>query len=200
MTAETSAMQMEADLTEKPGNDPILLAAIRAVRNGDSQAFENIMTATERRVALLSWRILGDAEEVKDAMQETFLRVYRHLGRFDESRDFMAWLFRIAVNVCRDHLRRRRKRTLFFFDLAEAEAVASSENVGGRFEAKEELEELTRAVDALPEKERLALILREVEELPTDEVARILGCRPVTVRVQISSARAKLRRLLERWR
>jgi RNA polymerase sigma-70 factor (ECF subfamily) len=200
MTAETTAMQIEAGLREKPVNDPILLAAIRAVRNGDSRAFEHIMTATERRVALLSWRILGDAEEVKDALQETFLRVYRHLGRFDESRDFMAWLFRIAVNVCRDRLRRRRKRSLVFTDLAGAEAVASSEDGHRTVAAKQELEHLTRAIDSLPEKERLALILRDVEELPTDEVARILGTRPVTVRVQISSARAKLRKLMESWR
>jgi RNA polymerase sigma-70 factor (ECF subfamily) len=202
MTADTTAMKMEADLRE-PGNDPILLAAIRAVQHGDSRAFEHIMTATERRVALLSWRILGDAEEVKDAMQETFLRVYRHLGTFDERRDFMGWLFRIAVNVCRDRLARSRKRTRVFTNLDESEsiaAIAGSDDVHASLAAKQELEQLTRAVDTLPEKERLALILRDVEQLPTEQVAQILGSRPSTVRVQIHSARAKLRKLMEPWR
>jgi RNA polymerase sigma-70 factor (ECF subfamily) len=199
MTADTTAMKMGADLREQ-SNDPILLAAIRAVQSGDSQAFEQIMIATERRVAHLSWRILGDAEEVKDAMQETFLRVYRHLGSFDERRDFMGWLFRIAVNVCRDRLARSRKRTRVFTDLDEGEAVATSEDVHASVAAKQELEQLTRAVDTLPEKERLALILRDVEQLSTDEVAQILGSRPATVRVQIHSARTKLRKLMERWR
>jgi RNA polymerase sigma-70 factor (ECF subfamily) len=197
MSADTTAMQMEADLRETPATDPVLLAAIRAVQNGDSRAFEHIMTATERRVALLSWRILGDAEEVKDAVQETFLRVYRHLLRFDEGRDFMGWLFRITVNVCRDRLAGSRKRRRVFAQLDEGQAVAASEDLHAAVAAKQELERLTRAVDALPEKERLALILRDVEELSTDEVARILGSRPGTVRVQIHSARAKLRKWME---
>ena len=197
MTAETT-VTMQADLREKTqANDPILLAAIRAVQGGDSRAFEQIMIATERRVALLCWRILGDADEAKDAMQEIFLRVFRHLGRFDERRDFMGWLFRITVNVCRDH---RKKRKQIFVGLEEADAVACPDDADARIAAKEELALLTRAVDTLPEKERLALILRDVEEIPTEEVARILGSRPSTVRVQIHSARNKIRKFMERWR
>ncbi len=189
---------MRADLRETTTNDPVLLAAIRTVKAGDSRAFEQIMIATERRVALLCWRILGDADEVKDAMQEVFLRVFRHLGRFDERRDFMGWLFRITVNVCRDHVSRRRKRTAVFTELDDQ--IADSENLDERIAAKQELALLSRAVDSLPEKERLALILRDIEEIPTEQVAEILGSRPATVRVQISSARAKIRKLMERWR
>src|SRR3989440_12710856 len=116
------------------------------------------MIATERRVATLAWRILGDAEEVKEALQETFLRLFRHLGRYDESRDFFAWLYRIAVNVCRD-LDKRRRRT--FFGFLEQTAPPPT---GLRID-------LARAIDALPPKERMAVILHDVEELPTDEVA-----------------------------
>jgi RNA polymerase sigma factor (sigma-70 family) len=151
-------------------------------------------------VALLSWRILGDAEEVKDAVQETFLRVFRHLAQYDERRDFMGWLFRITVNVCRDRLSRSRKRTSVFTTLEDADTVAASCDLDGALDARHELARLTRAIDSLPEKERLALILRDVEELPTEEVAEILGSRPSTIRVQIHSARAKLRRLMERSR
>jgi RNA polymerase sigma-70 factor (ECF subfamily) len=194
----STTLTMQADLRETTANDPILLAAIRTVKGGDSRAFEQIMIATERRVALLCWRILGDADEVKDAMQEVFLRVFRHLGRFDERRDFMGWLFRITVNVCRDHVSRRRKRTAVFTELDEA--IQDSDNLDDRIAAQQELALLSRAVDSLPEKERLALILRDVEEIPTEQVAQILGSRPATVRVQISSARAKIRKLMERWR
>ncbi len=194
----STTLTMRADLRETTTNDPVLLAAIRTVKAGDSRAFEQIMIATERRVALLCWRILGDADEVKDAMQEVFLRVFRHLGRFDERRDFMGWLFRITVNVCRDHVSRRRKRTAVFTELDDQ--IADSENLDERIAAKQELALLSRAVDSLPEKERLALILRDIEEIPTEQVAEILGSRPATVRVQISSARAKIRKLMERWR
>lgn len=144
------------------------------------------MMATERRVATLAWRILGDAEEVKEALQETFLRLYRHLGTYDERQDFTGWLYRIAVNVCRDLDRRRRRRT--FFGLFREE-TAPPPPAGLRID-------LARAIDALPPKERLAILLRDVEELSTEEVAEILGNSPATVRVQISKAREKLRRWL----
>src|SRR5258707_12648827 len=111
-------MTAEALLTHEVGpatsaTDPALLAVIRAARDGDERAFEEIMLASERRVSLLAWRILGDAEEVKEATQETFLRVFQHLRRFDDKLDFFGWLFRIAVNVCRDIEKRRRRRWIF---------------------------------------------------------------------------------------
>src|SRR5947209_20410370 len=113
MTAEALLTDGVEAATRTSATSPSLLATIRAARDGDEQAFEEIMLASERRVALLAWRILGDAEEVKEATQETFLRVFRHLRRFDETLDFFGWLFRIAVNVCRDIDKRRRRRWIF---------------------------------------------------------------------------------------
>jgi len=178
-------MSEVAALIDEPEPQSILLANIRAAQGGDHQAFENVMIATERRVATLAWRILGDAEEVKEALQETFLRVFRHLGRYDERYDFAGWLYRIAVNVCRDLEKRRRRRTFF----GRLEEPAPPPPSGLRID-------LARAIDSLPPKERLAIILRDVEELSTEEVAAILGNSPATVRVQISKAREKLRRWL----
>ena len=176
---------------------PALLAAIRLARNGDERAFEEIMLASQHRVALLSWRILGDAEEVKEATQETFLRVFRHLHSYDEHQNFFGWLFRVAVNVCRDLEKKRRRRWIFApFDAA-LTVASSARSADADLAARNEVALLTQAIDALPPKERLAIILRDVEELPTDEVAAILGSTPATVRVQISKARAKLRIWIE---
>ena len=173
-----------------------LLANIRAARSGDSHAFEQIMLATERRIASLAWHILGDAEEVKEALQETFLRVYRHLGSYDERREFFGWLYRIAVNVCRD-LDSRRRRWRFFLPI---EHAAEAQVAEVDFVRKDDVARLMRAIDTLPQKERFAIILRDIEELPTEEVASILGSSPATVRVQISNARAKIRKLMESGR
>ena len=170
-----------------------LVASIRAARDGDSRAFEEIMLATERRVASLAWHILGDAEEVKEALQETFLRVFRHLRGYDESRDFFGWLYRIAVNVCRD-LDSRRRRRWFFVPLEHAAGAHVAEE---DFVKKDDVARLMRAIDTLPQKERFAIILRDIEEMPTEEVAAILGSSPATVRVQISNARAKIRKIME---
>ena len=195
-----AARPRDTETARPQGTAPALLALIRAARDGDERAFEEIMLASERRVALLSWRILGDAEEVKEATQETFLRVFRHLRRFDERLDFFGWLFRIAVNVCRDIEKRRRRRWIFA-PADEGLSVASDARAADDVLAsRDDAALLTRAIDALPARERLAVILREVQELTTEEVANILGTSPATVRVQVRNARTKLRVWIEAWR
>ncbi|HJW95130.1 MAG TPA: sigma-70 family RNA polymerase sigma factor [Thermoanaerobaculia bacterium] len=173
-----------------------LLDSIRAARSGDSRAFETIMRATERRVASLAWRLLGDAEDVKEALQETFLRVYRFLGKYDEQRDFFGWLYRITVNVCRD-LESRRRFWRFFLPIQHACDVEAPQE---DFARKDDVARLRRAIETLPQKERFAIILRDLEELPTERVAEILGSSPATVRVQISKARIKIRKFMESGR
>ena len=194
-------MTAEAIVTEtESSTDSAFLVTIRAAKAGDERAFEEIMLATERRVAMLAWRITGDAEETKEAVQETFLRLFRHLRRYDERQDFSGWLFRIAVNVCRDLQKRRRRRGIFgpIDDAYELPSrAAAADDV---LAAQGEVALLRRAIDTLPPKEKLALVLRDVEELTTDEVAAILGSRPATVRVQISKARIKVREWIDAWR
>lgn len=179
---------------------PALLARIEAARNGDSAAFEEIMVLTEQRVAQIAWRILGDAEDVKDALQETFLRFFRHLRRYDESQDLMGWLTRIAVNASLDVRRRRRK--LGIFDPLESAGPVADPTPGADDDLihRGELALLRRAIDTLPPKQRLAVLLRDIEGLPTSEVAAALSSSAATVRVHLSRARLRIRHLLEAWR
>lgn len=173
---------------------------VRAARAGEAGAFEEIMMLTERRVAQIAWSVLGDADQVKDAVQETFLRLYRHLHRYDPSKNFYGWLTRITTNVCRDLLR-RRGRLGIFEPLAEGSPAPSGEVAADvALIRRDELALLRRAIDTLPPKERLAVLLRDLEGMRTDEVAEALGSSVSTVRVQISRARVKLRVFIERWR
>ncbi|MGZ8850398.1 MAG: RNA polymerase sigma factor [Thermoanaerobaculia bacterium] len=190
---------MTAQPVETREDQSRLLAAIRAAKAGDTSAFEEIMYATERRVAQLCWRILGDAEDVKDAVQETFLRVFRFLDQYHEDRDFFGWLFRITVNVSRDTERRRRRWRLFG-PMNGVEPIAKVALADDALSAGDDLALLTRAIDALPRKQRLAILLRDVQEMPTEEVAEILGTKTTTLRVTISKARAKLRQWMEEHR
>lgn len=174
---------------------------IRAAKAGDGAAFEEIMQMTERRVAQIAWAVLGDAEEVKDAVQETFLRFFRHLGRFDESKDLLGWLARITINVCRDALRRRKSRVRLFEPIDETfDAPSGERGADDDLIRRGDLALLGRAIETLPPKERMAVLLRDVEGLPTGEVANVLNSTESTVRVQLSRARAKIRNLVTSWR
>lgn len=195
MTADAVMTHEGAALETMSG----LLQTIRAARDGDRAAFEEIMVLTERRVAQIAWRILGDAEEVKEAVQETFLRLFRHFGRYDEKQDLQAWLSRITVNVCLDALR-RQKRERMFEPLDETHSGASNERPADvDLMHRDDLALLRRAIEALPARERMAVLLRDVEGLSTVEVAAALGNSMATVRVQLCRARVKLRRFIQSW-
>lgn len=174
-----------------------LARLIARAQSGDATAFDEIMVQHERRVVAIAWRMLGNREEARDAAQETFLRVYRHLHKFDLERDFAGWLYRITVNVCRDHMRRRGRMTSI--DESEAaELIASDTDIEAGALRSQQRALVVRALSTLSQKERAALVLRDLEGLATEEVARILGSTPTTVRSQISTARAKIKNFRDR--
>jgi RNA polymerase sigma-70 factor (ECF subfamily) len=181
-------------------DDPVVGLILRA-QSGDHAAFDQIIVSHQQRVIALAWRMLGNPEDARDAAQETFLRVYKHLNRFDPAQEFSAWLYRIAVNVCRDLARKRRGNQSSLEAEIEAGKIAepiSPHNTEAAALIAQEQAILRRALATLPEKERAAIVLRDLEGLPTEEVARILGSSPTTVRSQISSARVKIKAFRER--
>jgi RNA polymerase sigma-70 factor (ECF subfamily) len=176
------------------------LLIVRA-KAGDKTAFDQIIISHQRRVISLAWRLLGNQEDARDAAQETFLRVYKSFGRFDPAQDFNGWLYRIAVNVCRDLARKRRGDHFSLEAGVESGVIAepvSPHNTESAALLAQEQDILRRALGTLPEKERAAIVLRDLEGLETEEVARILGSSPTTVRSQISAARAKIKAFRER--
>ena len=173
---------------------------------GDRAAFEQIMICSERRVVRMAWRILGDEADARDAAQEVFMRLYKHLHRFKQEQDFDAWLYRITINVCRDTWRKRRKPggSAGWTSLETAreqgslETLASSDDAEAATLLTQKREMIRRALETLPEKERVAIVLRDLEGFTTEEVARLLGTRPATVRSQISTARQKIKLYCDR--
>jgi len=172
-------------------------------KSGDVAAFEQIFDRYQRKVLLTAWRILGNREDARDAAQEVFLRVYKYLGRFRSDQDFAAWLYRIIVNVCRDHARKRGRRDQFTSYEAEHrqgsfDSIASSEDVEASLLRSQQQTMIAKALDSLSVKERAAIVLRDLEGLTTEEVARALGSSQATVRSQISTARAKIKKFKDR--
>jgi RNA polymerase sigma-70 factor (ECF subfamily) len=170
---------------------------------GDAAAFDQIIINHQQRVIALAWRLLGNQDDARDAAQESFLRVYKHLAKFDPTQDFSGWLYRIVVNVSRDIRRKRRRLNQTSFE-AEFETGSpiepvSPHNTEAAAMLSEEQDLIARALSTLTVKERAAIVLRDLEGLSTQEVARILGSRPTTVRSQICSARSKIRAFREQW-
>lgn len=193
MCPATEAVLMEGELSSLPdapvsGPDQ----AIRRLRAGDREAFADLMGLTEARVLALAWRILGDRHLAEDAAQETYLRAFRSLDHFRLGEPFEAWLIRIAVNVCRDLSRKRGQQPVALASLDGLEAGATAPGAEEAVLLDQRRALVRQALATLPQGERVALVLRDLEGLTSEEAARILGLRPATVRSQVASARAKV--------
>ena len=182
-----------------------LLRLIERAAAGDTAAFEQIMILSQQRVMSMTWRMLGNEADARDASQEVFLRVYKYLRRFKQDQDFFAWLYTITVNVCRDISKKRRRQADRFtsLDTAAGEGAyavpAEQENAEEAVIHTQERELITRAMATLPDKERASIVLRDIEGLPTDEVACIMKSSASTVRSQISSGRKKIKSYCEQY-
>ena len=166
---------------------------------GDPDAFREIVLCYDRRVLTLARRLLGNPDDAEEAAQEAFLRAWRFMHRVDASRGLEPWLVRLTVNVCRTFASRRGRHESRSVELTENDGrseTAASPEAG--IEADERRATLWSALDALAPRERAALVLRDLEGYSTSEAAAILRTSESTVRSQISRARLRLRKALQR--
>jgi RNA polymerase sigma-70 factor (ECF subfamily) len=203
--AEIALMTEGLRLNETSGRaaDSTFSTIVERAKQGDASAFEQIIDCYQRKVMTTSWRMLGNQEDACDAVQEVFLRAYRYLGGFNLDEDFGGWLYRIIVNVCRDHARKRGSRHRFASFEGEREAgtfesLASDEDVEANAIRSQQRALIAEALETLSAKERAAIVLRDLEGLSTEEVARVLGSSQSTVRSQISAARTKIKHYRDR--
>jgi RNA polymerase sigma-70 factor (ECF subfamily) len=185
-------------MSRKDGEaEPIAEIVARAI-TGDRAAFEDIVMLHERRVLTLAYRLLGTKEDAQDAAQDVFLRAFKYLRRFDASKPLEPWLVRMTVNVCRGAGRKRLKQRGLFTQKEGASYVDPSKNPHAQLYAEEQKRLLYAALADLGDKERAAVVLRDIEGFTTLEVAEILGSAEATVRSQISVARLKIRKAIGR--
>ncbi len=163
---------------------------------GDRAAFEQILLVHEKQVLGTALRMMGRMEDAQDAAQEVFLRLFRNLKKFRAADELRPWLYRVTMNVCHDLRRRNFRQPSPWPEGLDPSAAAP--NPESAFDASQRRSRMESALAELPEKERAALVLREIEGLSTREVAEILNSSEATVRSQICSARVKLRAAMER--
>jgi RNA polymerase sigma-70 factor, ECF subfamily len=178
---------------------------ISRLRARDLTAFEELVAQFERPVYSLCFRLLGDAEEARDAAQETFLKVYRGLSGFRGEAGLKTWIYRIAINQAMNQKRwwrRRHRDETISLDITRGQSDTTIGNMlPGRASSPEALaisgereRFIMRALDEIKQEYRIALILREIEELSYEEIAQTLGISIGTVKSRIARGREELRR------
>lgn len=165
---------------------------------GQTQAYNVLVQRYQRQVYNLAYRMVGSAEDAGDMVQETFLRAYGALSSFRQDASFLTWLYKIASNLCIDHLRSRRSKGALSLDMeleegrepAASDRVYDPEDTAIRGAVSEVVQ---RAVMNLPEKYRVVVVMRHLQGLSVEEIAEQLNLPSGTVKTHLFRARDMLR-------
>lgn len=179
------------------------VSLIKEAQAGDVSAYNTLVLHYQNAVYNVAYRIIGEPAAAEDATQEAFISAYKALGRF-RGGNFKAWLMRIVTNACYDELRRRKRRPQSSLDeiteTNESTPLMISENSPGPEEHQNRVElvqAVERCLQDLPEDQRTAAILRDVEGYDYNEIAEIMSSSLGTVKSRLSRARARLRDCLQ---
>jgi RNA polymerase sigma-70 factor (ECF subfamily) len=172
------------------------LALIQRCREGDLGAFEEVYRTHAGRLYSVAVRLLGNAADAEDLLQDIFLAAHRKLDTFRGESSLGTWLYRLATNLCLDHLRSRTGRSNQITDSLEDETGLFDRASAGLADQTVTKMDLERALARLPEGCRAAFVLHDVEGLEHREVGEILGIAEGTSKSQVHKARLKLRSLL----
>lgn len=185
------------DFSENKSNDPASVededyTLIRKFIDGEETAFGSLVVKHKEKVRNLVYLTLGDTEFIDDISQDVFINVYHKLKEFRFESKFTTWLYRITINKCRDYLRKKRVRSIFVPIKDDGPEFS-----GGTHSENPDIPRLVRsAIDKLPEKLRVPLILRDIDGLSYNEIAEKLECEVGTVKSRIFRARESLKLIL----
>jgi RNA polymerase sigma-70 factor (ECF subfamily) len=178
---------------------------IACIRNGDRTAFRKLVTMYQQPAYRLSFRILGNEEEARDALQECFIKVWQKIGSFDTSREFVPWMYRILANTSLDRLRTIKRQPTIPIELVSQKLEAMQQADPATQADNQELAILIKGIAGmLPEKQKLVFILRDLEGMPSADVELIADLTEDSVKSNLYHARKKVRerllRILEKER
>ncbi|HEY9758582.1 MAG TPA: sigma-70 family RNA polymerase sigma factor [Oculatellaceae cyanobacterium] len=172
--------------------------------------FKTLIRRYQNRIYSASYRILGNAEEAEEIVQDTFVKVHQNLDKFKEHANFSSWLFRISHNLCMDMMRAKQRKNIFHlisFDPQASEDENVSFRVGDlpdetpnpaqQLDSEEQERMIAESITKLPDFQRTVLVLHDLEGFSYQEIAEITGASIGTVRSRLHYGRVKLRELLE---
>jgi RNA polymerase sigma-70 factor (ECF subfamily) len=206
---EVAAKMGNLELTQDaPASDNSL---VRDFISGDDMAFAQLVARYKDSLTNYLSMMIGDYDTAVDLSQEAFLRVYRNINRYSNLYQFSTWIYRIATNLAIDEIRYRKRRGRVFYKNVLGNRK-SAEKSGHEFEVtdirrgprdeilrKESGRILGDAIRSLPGKYRTAFIMKEVEKLPYETIAKVLNCSAGTIKSRLHRARELLQRKLEHY-
>ncbi len=178
---------------------------VQSFLDGDERAFGELVRRYDGRLLNFVYRTIGDRERAQDLVQETFVRVYRHLHRFDQSKKFSTWVYTIAGNLAKNELRNRSRNPLILVqtirknwdaDHRPLEWEDSSYKPDDLYRKRHLRALVEQVVAKLPEHHRIVFVLRELEGKTYEEIANITGCNLGTVKSRLNRARNNFARLI----
>ncbi len=188
-------MGMSLDLAEQ--------LLIEKAKNGDESSFESLILRCQNKAYSLAFRYLKNEEDAMDVLQESFLKIYRHIGSFKGESRFDTWVYRIVVNTCHDYLRKNSDRKVvdsIYKSEDEKETILEIPDESAMpeavFDQKEKTNHLLRCMEQLPQEQKEILILRDIHGFSYDEISAMLKCSMGTVKSRISRSRLHLKDIL----
>ncbi len=177
-------------------------ATITLAQNGNSKAFENLVSEYEGYVYNLAYNFFNNTLDAQDATQEIFVKVFKNIEKFNYKSKFKTWLYKIAINTCIDELRKKKERYFEYVDIeTENDKLQEFPDIRGKspeelLEEKELRLELKKIIKNLPMKYRVPIVLRDMQGLAYAEIADALSLNENTVKVRINRGRSMLREKL----
>ena len=176
---------------------------LRRAQHGDPEAFEQLIGPMEQKIWRICWHYTGNRETAEDCGQEAMLRIWRSLDTYRGDCVLESWVYRIAANCCMDYLRKKKRDKSVSVEPLQEQGFDPADPSPGTEEqvvAADERQRLREAIRSLPEEQREALILTQLEKVPYEEAAGLLGISEGTVKSRVNRAKARLKEILSEER
>ncbi|CAG7652778.1 ECF RNA polymerase sigma factor SigW [Paenibacillus solanacearum] len=177
----------------------------KLARGGDRAAFAELVELYRDKIFHLAYRMLHNRHEAEEIAQETFLRVYTNLDRYDENQKFSTWIYRIGTNLCIDRLRKRKATFSLDAELNEGEGgdwyntlASPEESPDNQVVLSETQQQIRESIETLPEKYKAVVILRYLQDLSLQEISDVLSMPVTTIKTRLHRGRDFLRKKLEK--
>jgi RNA polymerase sigma-70 factor (ECF subfamily) len=184
--------------------DALIANMVSQVKKGDQEAFEGIVDLFKDKIYRHCFRMVGNGHEAEDLAQETFLKAYRNIDKYNNDFKFSTWIFRIATNLCIDRLRKKKPDYYLDAEVPGTEGANMYSQLAVEDPLPEEVvtenerrNELQQEIMKLPEKYRTAIVLKYVEDLSLEEISQIMDIPVPTVKTRIHRGREALKKVFQ---